>query len=997
MGEGAQDTRRQVLRSEIQSLFSEDPDSINQVIDLFGKARLLSFDRDPVTRGPTVEVAHEALLHEWTRLREWLDQSRADIRMQRVLGNAAHEYRASSREASFLLRGSRFDQFTAWAEATDLALTQVEQDYLADSLAEHRAREAAEAERLAHEAALERRSRNFLRGLVAVLAVAAVVAFVLSLYAFNQQGLAQTEAYQRATAESVALDERQEALIQADARATQQAIAESEAMARGLAEEQALEERDRAVEAEQDALVQAAIGLASQAELQAKGRSPETAVLLALEALENYPYTWQAEKALGNSILKSRLRKVIPYDDYFQVVDWSADGDQILISGMEWDEQGPWENANARVLDVSTGEELLRITEGEPNMARWSPDEKSVLALNEQDMIVKVWDVDSNEARFTLDKEDIGGDLWTYALNWEPWSPDGDRFLIYNTSGLVKIFDAYNGQLLHTLAGHEGELLENYPIPLSQVVWSPNGEMIAVSSVVDSNTIIYHSESGQALHTIPGGFENELVYFGSWSPGGDRFITRGVGGAKVYDTSTGQQLLDLPLPETYCRHALWSPDGSRILTRNDFRSVTVWDADSGQEVSNFGEMGYLLNVDWSPSGDLFLASGGDGLVHVFDVVTGQEVYTLTGTFAWAYGVQFSPDGDSIVAVGEDNTINIFDLTEASLSIAFQTCDWYTNSAWSPDGQQIAFGISCPPDFPVKIWDSHTGEQLAELAGNKDITLSILWSPSGDRILTTYLSGSAIVWDAHRLEPLVTFTGKEVEHSLAQPAWSPDGSQFTIPYDDQTVVIYDSFSGKEIITFSGHTRGWISSAHWSPDGTRIISSTSQGEALIWDAATGEVLLNLLPEDSNLEVSDSAWAKDSQGVILLSEEGYVRLYDSSSGNKISQFFTRAGSSNAPISLSPLGDRMIIGGYDNVATVWDIETGAERITYEADGIVLPAYSPDGTRVLIGNGVGGWGRLQIFPVWDSLEELVEYAKECCVVRELTADEREVFGLMPH
>lgn len=31
--------------------------------------RLLTFDRDPMTRGPTVEVAHEALLREWGRLR----------------------------------------------------------------------------------------------------------------------------------------------------------------------------------------------------------------------------------------------------------------------------------------------------------------------------------------------------------------------------------------------------------------------------------------------------------------------------------------------------------------------------------------------------------------------------------------------------------------------------------------------------------------------------------------------------------------------------------------------------------------------------------------------------------------------------------------------------------------------------------------------------------------------------------------------------------------
>ena len=64
-----------------------------------------------VTRGATVEVAHEALLREWRRLREWLDESRADVRMQRVLGNAAAEWMETERDPGFLLRGSRLDQF----------------------------------------------------------------------------------------------------------------------------------------------------------------------------------------------------------------------------------------------------------------------------------------------------------------------------------------------------------------------------------------------------------------------------------------------------------------------------------------------------------------------------------------------------------------------------------------------------------------------------------------------------------------------------------------------------------------------------------------------------------------------------------------------------------------------------------------------------------------------------------------------------------------------
>ena len=82
LGEGQEDTRRRVLRSEVNALLGE---SSSEVTESYGEARLLTFDHDPQTREPTVEVAHEALLQEWVRLREWLDESRADIRLQRVL------------------------------------------------------------------------------------------------------------------------------------------------------------------------------------------------------------------------------------------------------------------------------------------------------------------------------------------------------------------------------------------------------------------------------------------------------------------------------------------------------------------------------------------------------------------------------------------------------------------------------------------------------------------------------------------------------------------------------------------------------------------------------------------------------------------------------------------------------------------------------------------------------------------------------------------------
>ena len=62
------------------------PSPLDSLKPLAGRAleaalnRLLTLDRDLLSHIPTVEIAHEALIREWKRLREWLSLSREDIR-----------------------------------------------------------------------------------------------------------------------------------------------------------------------------------------------------------------------------------------------------------------------------------------------------------------------------------------------------------------------------------------------------------------------------------------------------------------------------------------------------------------------------------------------------------------------------------------------------------------------------------------------------------------------------------------------------------------------------------------------------------------------------------------------------------------------------------------------------------------------------------------------------------------------------------------------------
>jgi ABC-type sugar transport system substrate-binding protein/DNA-binding CsgD family transcriptional regulator len=220
LGEGTEDTRRRVLRSELmamgsiptplydetdtqkrvpthhddlvgtpfwasapESLYDEaarGEDEMGKIIDTFTAYRLLTLDRDAATRAPTVELAHEAIIREWGRLREWLDENRADVRFQRMLASGAKEWFSSGQDSSFLLTGSRLAQFEEWASSTGLALTSDEHAYLQASLTERERQTKVEQARQAREARLERRSRNVLRVLVVVLLLATLGAFGLT-------------------------------------------------------------------------------------------------------------------------------------------------------------------------------------------------------------------------------------------------------------------------------------------------------------------------------------------------------------------------------------------------------------------------------------------------------------------------------------------------------------------------------------------------------------------------------------------------------------------------------------------------------------------------------------------------------------------------------------------------------------------------------------------------------------------------------------------------
>jgi len=108
LGEGTQDTRRRRAVPELARGAAEEP-AIRAVLHVLAEARLVTLDEQ------TAEVAHEALIREWPRLREWLNQDREGLRQRRQLGAAAREWARLGHDAGLLYRGVRLEQALGWA------------------------------------------------------------------------------------------------------------------------------------------------------------------------------------------------------------------------------------------------------------------------------------------------------------------------------------------------------------------------------------------------------------------------------------------------------------------------------------------------------------------------------------------------------------------------------------------------------------------------------------------------------------------------------------------------------------------------------------------------------------------------------------------------------------------------------------------------------------------------------------------------------------------
>ncbi len=864
LGEGVEDTRRRTLLSELLSV-GIDADIMQQTIDTFGKYRLLTFDRDPSTRTPTVEVAHEALIRQWGLLREWLDESRDDLRTQRRVASAAAEWRGSGRDASYLATGSRLQQFEEWMRTTRLAQTEEEAEYIRASIQEHERQEELKRARKAREEALEQRNRNVLRTLVGVLAIATLGALLLSGFAFNQQQIALENASTATVAQGQAIAEGANA-------ATQSAVS-----------------RD--------------LALISEAQLALANGETDRAISLALLANED-ANTIISRRTLADVVYAPGTRLVIDdHTDRVEDVAFSPDGRFALSGGRD---------LALLLTDLETGDVVQRM-EGHQDWI-WDvdvlPDGERALSAS-SDQTLRLWDLQTGEAIRTLEGHE-------YQIRAMDVGDDGTRAV----SGSFEQTEGINGRLILWNLETGEVLSRSEPVasPILSLDFSPSG-FTALSGHLDGSIILWNAESWTPLLTFDAsvGGHSEQVWTVQYTPDERGFISGAEEGVLLLWTfEAGVPVLRFQGHNARVTSADFSPDGTEIITGSEDNSLIRWDARTGALLQRFiGHSFLVYSAAFGPEGDHILSGSWDGTVRLWDVHAGSQIAQVKSSDGPYEGgiesVSLSPDGTLSATASTDGNVILWDTQTWEAVRTLQAHTGEVNAVtFSPDGSLLATGGD---DNLLVLWDVATGAQIRTLEGHSNAVWALDFDADGDRIASGSRDNTIILWDVATGAQITRLFGHTFR--VSDVAFSPDGQQLASSGFDNLVLLWNLNTEEIAHRMEGHG-DWVMSVAFSPDGNTMLSGSADNTMILWDAGNGARLRQY--EGHSALVQDAIFSPDGNLLLSASADRDLLLWDLESGQIVQRFSGHADAVTSA-AFAPDGTAFLSGSSDGSARYWQV----------------------------------------------------------------------------
>jgi WD40 repeat protein/DNA-binding SARP family transcriptional activator len=730
------------------------------VIGLLANARLLT-----VSAG-SVEFAHEALLREWPRLRQWIEDDREDLRIHRNVSAAAQEWERLGRDEEALYRGSRLAEARDWAERGDPGPTEPEREFLTMSLARaERARrvrrrwltiafgglalalvaiaavaivavnERNEAERqrniaisrqLALQSEMERNVDPELATRLALWALEtsptdqAATALREATLAFHPFKVLPADSID-ANAAAYNPDGRHVLTGGGDGRAvvwdlgTRRPLHELKTGGREILAARYSPEGDRV-----------ALGLGDGTVVVTDASLAEPDVVLRVKdaRVEDLAFSGDGGRiaaALDDGTVRvlaadgsEPVQRLEGHADSVLGVDISGDGKSVVSAGID---------GTTRLWHMRDGaaSQILHTSELSTTDAAFSPNGSAVVGVGE-DGRVRLWNAETGAAEGNWSGEGRG-------LLAAAFSADGQRIVAAGRDGITRVWSVKGGPPLAVLAGQKGRVYD--------VGFGPSSDRVL--SAGDDGTVRAWDAGEIQAWAIPAVTDDlDFNHDGHLIASGSRDGT-----VRIWDPTTTRLETSLPGPQGYTAGKFASDANTVVITSYEGSLVRLWPISANSAGVVVDPEHSVYSAEFDETAERIVYVDATGRIVVRDLASGTEV-ELGGGPKTVYAAEFTPDGERVVAIPEKGDVLVWRIDSPDLPA--HTLKGHRGKVVELDLSRDGRIATSGADRTVRVWDPG-GRPAVVMRGNEDEVKTAVFTPDSSKVISAGADGTLRLWDA----------------------------------------------------------------------------------------------------------------------------------------------------------------------------------------------------------------------------------------------------------